>query len=228
MISVAIDGPSGSGKSTISRHLAKKINFLNIDTGALYRAVAYFLFINKIDYKNESEVAKILSKIRIDLEHENYIQRILLNGEDITNKIRSNTISTISSHISAMSSVRNYLLDFQRNLARNNNVIMDGRDIGTVILPNADVKIFLTASPAVRAKRRYNQFTRKRENVSYKKISDALNKRDFNDSNRETAPLRPAPDAIIFDNSKYTLIKSVNMLLKIIKERISIERTETK
>ncbi len=223
MISIAIDGPSSSGKSTVSKCLAKKLNFLNIDTGALYRAVAYFLIVNKINCENEPSIVKHLSKIKIDIKNKDYDQKIFLNNEDITNKIRSNDISMIASHISAMPSVRSYLLDLQRNLAKNNNVIMDGRDIGTVVLPNADIKIFLTASPEVRAKRRYKQLIRKNENISYEEILNTLNKRDFNDSQRKTAPLKPAHDALIFDNSEYTLNKTVDMLLKIIKERVCIE-----
>ncbi len=223
MVSIAIDGPSGSGKSTISRCLARELNFLNIDTGALYRAIAYFFLTNKIDYTDESNVKKYLDKININIKNKNYNQIILLNNEDITNKIRSNDISMVSSYISAMPPVRNYLLELQRNLAKNNNVIMDGRDIGTVVLPNADIKFFLTASPKVRAKRRYTQLSRKNENISYKEILNTLNKRDFNDSNRETAPLKPAFDAMIFDNSEQTLHNTISMLLKTIKERVAIE-----
>lgn len=223
MVSIAIDGPSGSGKSTISKCLAKKLNFLNVDTGALYRAIAYFLLSNKIDYKNEANIIKYLDEIKIDVKNKNYNQTIFLNHENITNKIRSNDISMISSYVSAMPTVRNYLLNLQRNLAKSNNVIMDGRDIGTVVLPDADIKIFLTASPNVRAKRRYIQLAKKTENVNYEEILNTLNERDFNDSNRETAPLKPAPDAVIFDNSEHTLDQTIDMLLKIIKERAPIE-----
>jgi cytidylate kinase len=220
MISIAIDGPSGSGKSTISKHLARELNFLNVDTGALYRAVAYFLSANDIDYTNELNVGQCLDKIKIDVKNSNYTQVIFLNGEDITNKIRSNDMSMIASRISAMPEVRKYLLNFQRNLAKSSNVIMDGRDIGTVVLPDADVKIFLTASPEVRAKRRYMQLG---GGTDYKEILETLNKRDFNDSHRKTAPLKPAFDAIAFDNSEYSLSETVDMLLKIIKERAPVE-----
>lgn len=223
MISIAIDGPSGSGKSTVSKCLAKKLDFLNVDTGALYRAIAYFLWVNHINYKDELSVKKCLDKIKIDIKNINYIQMIFLNNEDVTDKIRSNDISMMASYISAMPPVRSYLLDLQRNLAKNNNVIMDGRDIGTVVLPDADIKLFLTASPEVRAKRRYTQLLEKKENVSYDEILDTINKRDFNDSHRETAPLKPAADAIVFDNSEYTLDETIDMLLKTIKERVSVE-----
>lgn len=223
MISIAIDGPSSSGKSTISKCLAQKLGFLNVDTGALYRAIAYFLWVNRINYKDESSVKNCLDKIKINIKNSNYTQLIFLNNEDVTDKIRSNDISMISSYVSAMPDVRKYLLELQRDLAKNNSVIMDGRDIGTVILPDADVKIFLTASPEVRARRRYAQLSEKKEKISYQEILNTINKRDFDDSHRETAPLKPAADAIIFDNSEYNLNKTIDMLLKIIKERVSVE-----
>ncbi len=223
MISVAIDGPSGSGKSTISKCLAKKLGFVSLDTGALYRTIAYFLKNNKINYQDENLVEQKLKNINIDLRYLNSNQRVFLDGKDVTNSIRSEDISMISSCISAMPCVRSYLLDFQRNMAKKYNIIMDGRDIGTVILPNATVKIFLTASPEVRAKRRYSELSESGQNVNYKEVLSDVLKRDFNDKNRKISPLKQADDAILFDSSEYSFEQTVEELFKIIKERIACE-----
>lgn len=223
MISIAIDGPSGSGKSSISKVLAKKLGFISLDTGALYRTIAYFLKTRKISYEDENTVAQNLQDINMNLRYLNSNQRVFLNDKDVTNVIRSEEISMISSRISAMPCIRNYLLEFQRNMAKKHNIIMDGRDIGTVVLPNADVKIFLTASPEVRAKRRYLQLIESGEKAEYNAIVADVIKRDFNDTHRKISPLKQAKDAIFFDSSKYDFEQTVDNLLKIIKERIPRE-----
>ncbi len=223
MISIAIDGPSGSGKSSISKVLAKKLGFISLDTGALYRTIAYFLKTRKINYEDENTVAQNLQDINMNLRYLNSNQRVFLNDKDVTNVIRSEEISMISSRISAMPCIRNYLLEFQRNMAKKHNIIMDGRDIGTVVLPNADVKIFLTASPEVRAKRRYLQLIESGEKAEYNAIVADVIKRDFNDTHRKISPLKQAKDAIFFDSSKYDFEQTVDNLLKIIKERIPRE-----
>lgn len=223
MISIAIDGPSGSGKSSISKCLAKKLNFVSVDTGALYRSIAYYFFKNNIDYNLENNVSENLKNIVIDVKYNDNNQFVFLNNENITSNIRSDEVSMISSQISSMPCVRKYLLSLQRNIALKNNIIMDGRDIGTVVLPNADVKIFLTASPKFRAQRRYEQLSKNCPNITFYEVWKNINERDFNDMHRKIAPLKPAKDAIIFDNSRYTFDESVSYILKKIKERINFE-----
>ena len=225
MISIAIDGPSGSGKSTISKLLAKKLDFLTLDTGALYRAVAYYFLKNDIDYKSKDKIIKNLKNINISVPHEKSGQLIYLNGEDVTNFIRTPEISSAASDVSAVPEVREFLINIQRDFAKNHNVVMDGRDIGTVILPNADVKFFLTASPKARAHRRYNQLLQKNPNekINLEEILNSMKNRDFNDSNRKTSPLKPDKDAIIIDNSSLSLDETVEIFLNAIKERAAIE-----
>ena len=219
MITIAIDGPSGSGKSTISKIIAKKIGFINVDTGALYRTIAYFFLENKINYKEKSEVLKNLNNISVSLKNENFSQTIFLNGVDVTQKIRTNEISMVSSEISVIPEVRQFLLKLQRDIAKENNVVIDGRDIGTVVLPNADVKIFLTADPKVRAKRRYNQFISKGQSTTFDEILELINKRDYNDIHRKISPLKKANDAILVDNSNLNQQDTVYKLIEIIKKK---------
>lgn len=214
---IAIDGPAGSGKSTISKIIAKKLGFINVDTGALYRAIAYYVKNNNIDYNSNNDVKNALRNIEIKLKNYNENQIVILNGEDITDKIRSENISMIASKVSSFAEVREFLLDLQRNIARHNNVVMDGRDIGTTVIPNADVKIFLTASPEVRAKRRIEQLG---QNLNYNDVLNDINKRDYEDINRKYSPLRQAEDAILFDNSDYNLQQTIDKILEIIKENI--------
>ena len=223
MISIAIDGPSGSGKSTISKLLSKKLGFINLDTGALYRALAYYLFKNNINYNCEN-FDEILKNVDIKVIHKDFVQHTYLNGEDVSDYIRSPEISLIASKISSFPEVREYFLNFQRNFAECNEVIMDGRDIGTVVLPNADLKIFLTASKESRAQRRYKQLTKDGKlNVSFREIVDSISKRDYNDTHRTNSPLIPAKDALKFDNSDLDLWETINHLLCIIKERVNVE-----
>ncbi len=223
MISIAIDGPSGSGKSSISKCLAKKLGFVHVDTGALYRTIAYYLCKNNVDYSNSEKVCENLKDIDIKVKFSNNNQNVFLNGVNVTDKIRSADISMASSRISSMPLVRRFLLDLQRNIAKENNVIMDGRDIGTVVLPNSEVKIFLTASPEVRAKRRYNQMVADDPRINFSDVLKNINERDFNDTHREISPLKISDDAVVFDNSNLTFDQTVNSILKIIKERINFE-----
>ena len=216
MITIAIDGPSGSGKSTISKIIAKKIGFINVDTGALYRTIAYFFLENKINYKEKSEVLKNLNNISVSLKNENFSQTIFLNGVDVTQKIRTNEISMVSSEISVIPEVRQFLLKLQRDIAEKNNIVIDGRDIGTVVIPNADVKIFLTADPKVRAKRRYNQLISKGQSTTFDEILELINKRDYNDIHRKISPLKKADDAILVDNSSLNQKNTVDKLMEII------------
>ena len=219
MITIAIDGPSGSGKSTISKIIAKKMGFINVDTGALYRTIAYFFLENKINYTQKSEVLKNLNNISVSLKNENFSQTIFLNGVDVTQKIRTNEISMLSSEISVMPEVRQFLLKLQRDIAKENNVVIDGRDIGTVVIPNADVKIFLTADPKVRAKRRYNQLISKGQSTTFDEILELINKRDYNDIHRKISPLKKANDAILVDNSNLNQQDTVYKLIEIIKKK---------
>lgn len=223
MISIAIDGPSGSGKSSISKCLAKKLNFVNVDTGALYRSVAYYFLKNDINYDCENTVLENLKNINIKVKYKNNNQFVFLNNKNITNDIRSDKVSMISSRISSMPCIRNYLLSLQRDIALKNNIIMDGRDIGTVVLPNADVKIFLTASPKSRAQRRYEQLSKNYPEIKFSEVLKNINKRDFDDVHRKISPLKPAEDAIIFDSSNYTFEESVNYILNLIEERVNFE-----
>ena len=211
MISIAIDGPSGAGKSTISRTVAEKLGYLYVDTGALYRTIGLYVLRKGGDPKNEQQVEALLPELKVDMGYENGIQQMFLQGENVTDQIRTPQVSMAASGVSAHSCVRAYLLELQRRLARENNVIMDGRDIGTVVLPKADVKIFLTASSEVRAKRRFDELTAKGE------------KRDYADIHRAISPLVQAEDAIVADTSQLNFEESVALIQKIITEHLSTQ-----
>lgn len=227
MISIAIDGPGGAGKSTISKEIAKRMGIVYVDTGALYRTVGYYVQQKGISVeqaKDYDTVTPYLCEINIDIKYFDGTQHVLLCGEDLGDKIRRPEISMYASAVSSVKSVREFLLDTQRNIAKNNDVIMDGRDIGTVILPDADVKIFLTASTEARAMRRYRELCEKNlgannEKVSYDKVLSELVERDRADSERALAPCVPAADAMVLDNSELTFEESVNAILKIINEK---------
>lgn len=220
MISIAIDGPSGAGKSTISRTVAGKLGYLYVDTGALYRTIGLYVLRNGSDPKNEQQVQTLLPQLQVNMGYQDGIQQMFLQGENVTDQIRTPEVSMAASGVSAHSCVRAYLLDLQRRLARENNVIMDGRDIGTVVLPDADVKIFLTASSAVRAKRRFNELIAKGEDITYEKVLDDVEKRDYADSHRAISPLKQAEDAIIADTSELNFEESVALIQKIIAQHL--------
>lgn len=219
MIAVAIDGPSGAGKSTIAKAAAKQLGLIYVDTGALYRTVGYYMVQNSVDLSKEEQVAAALSGVQITFDYdEQGAQRVFLNGEDVSDKIRTPEMSMTASKVSALGCVRAFLLDLQRNTARKQSVIMDGRDIGTVVIPQADVKIFLTASPEVRAERRYKELLGKGEPVTYEEVLADVIQRDSNDSHREIAPLKQAQDAILLDTSGFTLEQSIAEVIRMIKE----------
>lgn len=220
MISVAVDGPAGSGKSTVSKIVAKKLSLVHLDTGALYRAIAYFMERNNINFNSENEVKKHLKDIDIKIEKIGDAQGILLNGKALKNELRNPIVTKIASKIAAYKSVRDYLLNFQRDFSKFQNVIMDGRDIGTVVLPNATVKIFITASPEVRAKRRFEQILKNGGNPIYREILDSIKKRDYEDTHRGIAPLKKSDDAVLIDNSDWDLDQTVDNILNIINEKV--------
>lgn len=223
MISIAIDGPSGAGKSTISRTVAEKLGYLYVDTGALYRTIGLYVLRKGGDPKNEQQVEALLPELKVDMGYENGIQQMFLQGENVTDQIRTPEVSMAASGVSAHSCVRAYLLELQRRLARENNVIMDGRDIGTVVLPKADVKIFLTASSEVRAKRRFDELTAKGENTTFEKVLEDVEKRDYADIHRAISPLVQAEDAIVADTSQFNFEESVALIQKIITEHLSTQ-----
>lgn len=219
--SIAIDGPCGAGKSTIAKQLAKKLGFIYVDTGALYRAIAFYITENNISPNNQSAIKNSLKNINIKLEYTNNSQKIILNNKDVTNNIRTPKISMVASIISAFNFVREFLFDLQQNMAKNNNVIMDGRDIGTVVLPNANLKIFLTASKKSRAIRRYKELLlTNNNNINFDDVYKELVERDKNDSSREIAPLKQADDAILVDSSNMDFNQTLNHIYKIITNTI--------
>ncbi|MBQ8860181.1 MAG: (d)CMP kinase [Ruminococcus sp.] len=220
-IAIAIDGPAGAGKSTIAKLAAKELSFIYVDTGALYRAIGLCAYRNNIGSKDVPQILKMLEDIRVELAfNDKGEQIVLLNGEDVSSLIRTPEISMYASDVSAIPEVRAFLLDLQRNMAKTNNIIMDGRDIGTVVLPNAKVKIFLTASAEVRAKRRFDELIEKGMDVKYEDVLKDVETRDYNDSHRETAPLKPAEDSVIVDTSGLDLQQSVQKLISIMKENM--------
>lgn len=223
MISIAVDGPAGAGKSTISKGVAKEFGFIYVDTGALYRTIGLGIVRNGIDSNNEEKIKEFLKTVTVDIKYVKEEQRVFLNNEDVSDYIRTNEISMMASKISAKKVVREFLLELQRELAKTNNVIMDGRDIGTVVLPNATLKIFLTADAEDRAMRRYKELVERGENVNYNEILADVNKRDYNDSHREIAPLKQAEDAILVDTTGNTLQQSVELLKGIISEKVQVK-----
>ena len=219
-INVAIDGPAGAGKSSVAKLVAKELGYIYVDTGALYRTVGLYSIRNGIDTKNADAVAATLPEIEVKLGFVDGAQHVFLNGEDVSEAIRTPEASMGASNVSAIPAVRAFLFDLQRDIAKNNNCIMDGRDIGTVVLPDAQIKIFLTASAESRAQRRYKELIEKGEKVDFNDVLDDINKRDYQDMHREIAPLKQAEDAIFVDNSNCNLEEGAEMLLKIIHEKV--------
>ncbi len=219
MINVAIDGPAGAGKSTIAKAAAKELGFIYVDTGALYRAVAYNAVKNGV-IDDEQGIISMLDDTKVELKYVEGVQSVYLNGEDVSGFIRTPEISMGASKVSAIPQVREFLLNLQREIAKTNNVIMDGRDIATVVLPDAEVKIFLFASPECRAERRYKELVEKGENVSFDDVLKDVNQRDYQDSHREIAPLKPSKESIMADTSELTLQESIDLIVNTIKEKI--------
>ena len=216
---IAIDGPSGSGKSTLAKAVAKELGIIYVDTGALYRTVGYFVYLNEKNPRNAREVEELLPNINIELKYENGSQRVILNGEDLGDKIRMPEMSMYASAVSAIPSVRAFLLEMQKKMARENSVVMDGRDIGTVIIPDADLKIFLTASNETRAHRRTLELQAKGVCISFEEVLNDMIERDKQDKNRDIAPAVPADDAVIFDNSGMSVEESLNKIVRLVNER---------
>lgn len=220
VMAVAIDGPVGAGKSSIARAAAKKLGFVYVDTGALYRAVGLYCSRKGADLSSHEAVAALLPEIHPEIRLIDGTQHVFLNGEDVSVEIRLPEISMAASAVSSVPEVRAALLDMQRDIAEKNNVIMDGRDIGTVVLPNAQVKIFLTASPEIRAKRRYDELCAKGVSTSFEDVLNDLNKRDYDDSHRAVAPLKQAEDAVLADTSEFDFEQSCELVCNIIKEKL--------
>ncbi|MDO5448940.1 MAG: (d)CMP kinase [Clostridia bacterium] len=219
MINVALDGPGGAGKSTIARAVAAELGFIYVDTGALYRAVGLNALRHGIDTRNIDGIIKMLDETDVSLKFINGEQRVMLGDEDVSTDIRLPEASMAASNVSAIPAVRQFLFDLQRKIAAENNCLMDGRDIGTVVLPDADLKVFMTASPETRARRRYDELREKGENVRFEEVLDELNKRDYQDTHREIAPLKQADDAILLDTSDLSFDEVKEKLLIMIKEK---------
>ena len=224
MYQIAIDGPSGAGKSSLAKAVAKALGIVYVDTGALYRTIGYYVTQKGLDPKDAVAVESVLPEIRIELKFENGTQYVYLNGENLGDKIRRPEISMAASAVSAIPAVRAFLLETQKSIARTHSVIMDGRDIGTVILPEADVKIFLFASDEARAMRRTKELEEKGMPANYEDVLREMRQRDAQDRGREVAPAVPADDAIMFDNSDLTVEESVEKLLEIVRERVDETR----
>ena len=220
-ISVAIDGPAGAGKSTIARRLAAELGYRYVDTGAIYRTVAYFMDLWGVSPKDVDGVNRYIDELTVEIEYdEDGLQHMMMNGMDVTKDIRTPDISQKASLISAHACVRDMLLDMQRELAEPNNVVMDGRDIGTVVLPRATVKIFLTASPEVRAKRRCDELSAKGQKVDYNKVLKDIQQRDYQDTHREIAPLKMSRDSIKVDTSDMTIEEVLEKLKEIVAQKV--------
>ena len=219
--SIAIDGPAGAGKSTLARKLAEKLGFLYVDTGAIYRTVALKVLWEKADPADPAQVIPLLDGLELHMGYDSDgVQRMYLEGEDVSGAIRKHKVSGAASQVSAIPEVRAFLLDFQRKQARENNVVMDGRDIGTVVLPQADVKIFLTAAPEARARRRLLELEQRGEPADFEAILRDIKERDYQDEHRPIAPLKQAADAVLLDTTDLDLGQSMSRLLYLVKEKI--------
>ena len=217
---IAIDGPAGAGKSTIAKTVSKELGYIYVDTGALYRTVGLNVLRQGKDTKNEADVVPTLEGLNVSLRFVNGEQRVFLGDEDVSEAIRQNEVSMAASNVSAIPKVREFLFGLQRDIAEKNNCIMDGRDIGTVVLPNAQIKIYLTASAQARADRRYKELTEKGQEVNYDNILKEIELRDYQDTHREIAPLKKADDAVLVDTTELDLDGSIEYMLKVIKERL--------
>ena len=220
MINIAIDCPAGAGKSTIAKTVSKELGYIYVDTGALYRTVGLNALRKGVDTKDAESVIATLDGLEVSLRFVDNEQRVFLGEEDVSAAIRQNEVSMAASNVSAIPRVREFLFDLQRNIAKNNNCLMDGRDIGTVVLPDAQIKLFLTASAEARADRRYKELIEKGQTVDYDVILQEIKDRDYQDSHREIAPLKQADDAILVDSTEMNLQETIDYMLNLIKERI--------
>ena len=226
MINVAIDGPAGAGKSTVARAAAAKLGYIYVDTGALYRAVGVYCLRKGITTTDAEGVGAILGGITVELKFIDGVQHVFLNGDDVSTENRLPEASMAASNVSAIPAVRAFLFDLQRDIAAKNNCIMDGRDIGTVVLPDAQVKIFLTADDEERAMRRYRELKEKGSEVTFQEVLDDLRVRDYNDSHREIAPLKPAEDSVIVNTTGYTLEESIEKIVNTVKEKLYVSKAK--
>lgn len=220
MFNIAIDGPAGAGKSTIAKKVAKELDFIYVDTGAMYRSMALYLIRKGVKAEERNRIVELLPEIHVTLAYVDGEQHVYLNKEDVSSLIRNEEVSQMTSSISTIPEVREALLSLQRNLAKENNVLMDGRDIGTCVLPNAELKIYLTASTEVRAKRRYDEMIEKGMECNLKELEASIKERDFRDMNREIAPLKQAEDAVFLDTSDMNIEEVVNAIIRLVKERV--------
>lgn len=221
MISIAIDGPSGAGKSTIAKAVAGRLGYLYVDTGALYRTIALYFVRHGVDTQDETAVEKALSQIQVELHYQEGEQQVLLNGENVNGEIRGDDISQMAAVVSPLPAVREFLLGLQRDMAKKDNLVMDGRDIGTVVLPDAQVKIYLTASATQRAKRRFNEYRAKGIACDYDELLSSVMERDLKDTTRAISPLRQAEDAELIDTTYNTLEQSVSIVTDHVKRKIA-------
>ena len=220
-IAVAIDGPSGAGKSTLARAIAGRLGYVYVDTGAIYRTIGYYIWKAGVDPRDGAAVAAELPKLRVELRYgDDGLQRMYLNGQDVSDAIRLPEVSRYASDVSAHPAVRSYLLEMQRDLARTHSVVMDGRDIGTVVLPDARVKVFLTASPEARAQRRMRELEQRGTPQPFAQVLEEIQQRDYNDTHRATAPLRQAADAVALDTTELNFQESEEALLCIIQKKL--------
>lgn len=219
MFNIAIDGPAGAGKSTIAKKVAKELDFIYVDTGAMYRSMALYLIRKGVKAEEKNKIIELLPEIHVTLAYVEGEQHVYLNQEDVSSLIRNEEVSQMTSSVSTIPEVREALLSLQRNLAKENNVLMDGRDIGTCVLPNAELKIYLTASTKVRAKRRYDEMIEKGMECNLKELEASIKERDYRDMNREIAPLKQAEDAVFLDTSDMNIEEVVNAIIRLVKER---------
>ena len=214
-MNVAIDGPAGAGKSTIAKAIAKKLGYVYVDTGAMYRAMALFFLRSNISKDDEAKISSVVDDINVSIKYEDGAQHVILNGEDVTGLIRTEEVGNMASATSVYGPVRTKLVALQQELAKTTDVIMDGRDIGTVVLPNADVKVFLTASVECRAKRRYDELVAKGQEADFNQIAKDIEERDYRDSHREIIPLKQADDATLVDSSNMTIDEVVDTIINL-------------
>ena len=219
MKSIAIDGPAGAGKSTIAKLLSKELGYIYVDTGAMYRAMAVYFTKNNIDPYDEEAIKAAADKVNIDIEYSNGIQQVILNNENVTHLLRAEETGKMASKVSKYSAVRTKLVDLQRELAKKNNCIMDGRDIGSVVLPDAYLKVFLTATSDARAKRRYDELISKGQEANYDTIKKDIEDRDYEDSHREISPLKQAEDAVLVDTSDLNIEEVVSKIKELIRQK---------